>query len=245
MNKNKNVDTAKKGQTTNNIQPENVKKDLAKIQETKTAKKSKTPTGKVTLLKETEARKKAREKEYQNFRVNALRRRCKRMNISEEDTEEYVKKLIEQLSSPNSYKILIMFNKKDISLVREAIKKEGMVYNVMSDSHLMMDGDQETLATIRTIMPPSAKIYPYVSKKPCVIPVNVLKEAAKKPLKKAEKKASAAKAKASRKTKNLHFQKHKKRIKTLAAVRKHTKAIIVQMPTKKASEGSKTLKKAA
>ena len=80
MKNNKNVETAQKGQTTTkNTQPENVKNDLKKIQEHRDAKKSKTPTGKVTLLKETEARKKARKEQYDNFRINALKRRCKRM----------------------------------------------------------------------------------------------------------------------------------------------------------------------
>ena len=46
----------------------------------------------------------------------------------------------------------------------------------MTDSHLFMDADQETLATIRSIMPPSAKIHPYVKKKKPVLTAPTIKK---------------------------------------------------------------------
>lgn len=196
MKNNKNVETAQKGQaTTKNTQPENVKNDLKKIQEHRDAKKSKTPTGKVKLLKETEARKKARKEQYDNFRINALIRRCKRMKMSEEDTQKYVEKLKEQLNSPHSYHILIMFDKKEVDMVKQAIKNEGLEYKVMTDSHMMLDGDSEVLATLRGIMPPSAKIHPYAKKFDPILPAEE-KEVIKKPSNNtAEAKANAKKAK--------------------------------------------------
>lgn len=195
MNKNNTVETAQKGQaTTKNTQPENVKNDLKKIQEHREAKKSKVPTGKVTLLKETEARKKARKEQYDNFRINALKRRCKRMGLSEEDISKYVKKLKEQLNSPHSYHILIMFDKKEFDMVKQAIKNEGLEYKVMTDSHMMLDGDSEVLETLRGIMPPSAKIHPYVKKFESVLPIEK-KEVIKKPSNNtAEAKANAKQA---------------------------------------------------
>lgn len=172
MNKNNTVDTAKKGQTT-------------------TKNTSKVPTGKVTTLKEAEARKKAREEQYKNFRVNALRRRCKRMKISDEDTEKYVKKLIEQINSPNTYHITISFNPNDIDLVKQALKNEDLVYSMIASSHLFMDGDGEVLATVRKIMPPSAKIYPYAKKKESVLPKQTVQKE-KKPTNNTKEKKSAA-----------------------------------------------------
>ena len=254
MKNNKNVETAQKGQTTTkNTQPENVKNDLKKIQEHRDVKKSKTPTGKVKLLKETEARKKARKEQYDNFRINALIRRCKRMKMSEEDTQKYVEKLKEQLNSPHSYHILIMFDKKEVDMVKQAIKNEGLEYKVMTDSHMMLDGDSEVLATLRGIMPPSAKIYPYVMKKPPVLVIEHDDGVKKKRPTKTQKKSAAAEAKMNRKKKSIQIHRSKKTgkvtkkivLKTLKSAKKHVSSIVVQLPSKKASEGSKMAKKAA
>ena len=254
MKNNKNVETAQKGQTTTkNTQPENVKNDLKKIQEHRDAKKSKTPTGKVKLLKETEARKKARKEQYDNFRINALIRRCKRMKMSEEDTQKYVEKLKEQLNSPHSYNILIMFHKNDVDLVKQALKKESLEYKMMGDGYLYIDGDSKVLATIRGIMPPSAKIYPYVMKKPPVLVIEHDDGVKKKRPTKAQKKSAAAEAKMKRKMKNIQIHRNKKTgkvtkrivLKTLKNAKKHVSSIVVQLPSKKASEGSKMAKKAA
>ena len=254
MKKNKTVETAQKGQaTTKNTQPENVKNDLKKIQENREAKKSKTPTGKIILLKETEARKKARKEQYDNFRINALIRRCKRNKISEEETEKLVEKLKKQLNSPNTYHILIMFNKNDIDLVKQALKKENLEYKMIADSYLYIDGDTEVLSTLRGIMPPSAKIYPHVMKKPPVLVIEQDDGVKKKRPTKEQKKCTAACAKIARKNKNIQIHRNKKTgkvtkrivLKTLKNVKKHMSSVVVHMPTKKASEGSKMAKKAA
>jgi hypothetical protein len=205
MKKNNTVETAQKGQATNkNTQPENVKNDLKKIQEHREAKKSNVPTGKVTLLKETEARKKARKEQYDNFRINSLKRKCKNRGLSEEDISKYVEKLKEQLNSPHSYHILIMFDKKEVDMVKQAIKNEGLEYKVMADSYVMLDGDSEVLDTVRGIMPPSAKIHPYAKKFESVLPAEK-KEVIKKPSNNtAEAKANAKQAKRG---KGLHGSK--------------------------------------
>ena len=209
MKNNNTVDTAKNGQTTTKTQPERVQKDLAKIQEIKNAKKSKTPTVKVTLLKETEARRKAREEQYKNFRVNALKRRCKRMGLSDEDTGKYIEKLLKQLASPNSYRILIMFASKDKNLVVQALKKEDLVYNMMANSHFFIEGDQEVLDTLQGIMPPSAKIYPYVKKKDPVIPEEV-RVKAKKPTNNTDKKKAEARTNRKNVNKECKLRIHKR-----------------------------------
>ena len=224
MNKNNTTATAQKGQT--------VTKNTSKV-----------PTGKITTLKDATARKKAREEQYMNFRVNCLKRRCKRMKVSEEETKKLIEKLKEQLKTPNNYSVLIMFNKNDINLVKESLKNEGLVCKVMTDSYIMIDADQETLGTLRGIMPPSAKIHPYVKKKPPILPVQKPKEATKKPLNKATRKANAAKAKLTRKVNNMKMHKKvKKHFKTLQDVRSRNKAIVVQMDNKKTTESLKMAK---
>lgn len=257
MNKNNTVETAQKGQATNkNTQPENVKNDLKKIQEHREAKKSKVPTGKVTLLKETEARKKARKEQYDNFRINALKRRCKRMGVSEEDISKYVEKLKKQLNSPHSYHILIMFDKKEADMVKQVIKNEDLEYKIMTDSYMMLDGDSEVLDTLRGIMPPSAKIHPYVKKFESVLHT-VQKENKKKPSNNtAERKAAAKKARKElnikragrKKGKGKSVAKQQRKI-SLSERKKLRKATTIQMKAKKGSTGSKkastTTKKAA
>ena len=141
----------------------------------------KTPTGKVKNLKDKEAIKKAREEQYKNFRIGALKRRTKRMGLSEEETKKKIEALLVQLNTPNSYNVLILFNPKDENLVVQALKNEDLTWKMKSNSHLFMDADQETLATIRKIMPPTAKIHPYVKKKPPVIPTKNVQKEDKKP----------------------------------------------------------------
>lgn len=151
MNNNTKVETAQKSQAANK-------------------KTSKVPTGKVTLMKETEARKKAREEQYRNFRINALRRRCKRMKFDDEKTEELVKKLIEQLDAPKEYNILILLNPNDGPMMKEALAKANIHYKYHGDTFFSIDGNQDVLAKIREIAPPKAKIYPYAKKMEPVLP---------------------------------------------------------------------------
>ena len=150
MNKNTQVETAKNGQATN--------KNTSNV-----------PTGKVKSIKDAEARKKAREEQFRNFRINALRRRCARMKFTEEKTEELVKKLIEQLNAPKEYSILIMLDAKDGAMMKEALAKAKIHYKYHGDTYFSIDGNQDILAKIREIAPPKAKIYPYAKKMESVI----------------------------------------------------------------------------
>lgn len=261
MNKNNTVATAQESKTT-----------TAYNESTSSAKKDNTPTGKVTTAEKREARRKAREEQYQNFRINALKRRAKRMGLSEEQTNVKVEELKKQLDAPNSYNVLILFNPNDFGLIKQAMDKEGLVWKMKSNSHIFMDADQETLATIRSIMPPSAKIHPYVKKKPPVLPQPEPVKAKAKPKTKAEKKALAAAAKLARKKKNIeaHFNRkkhsemrkaeHCKKMRAMAKAKKLFEkrvlkaskkkgGTVVQLMPKKASNASKkastTIKKAA
>lgn len=246
MNNNTKVETTQKSQATNK-------------------KTSKLPTGKVTLIKETEARKKAREEQFRNFRINALRRRCKRMGFDEEKTEELVKKLIEQMDAPKEYSILITFDqkyprkkvkkeegevfKKDVDIFLENITKNNIKYNYKGDTYVSISGNQDVLAKIREIAPDSAKIYPYAKKMESVLPKAEPKK--KKPSNNSKEKA--ADAKIARKLKNIRIHRNKKTgkttkrivLKTLSAVKKRKPSVVVHLKPKKASEGSKTAKKAA
>ena len=150
MNKNTQVETAKNGQATN--------KNTSNV-----------PTGKVKSIKDAEARKKAREEQFRDFRINALRRRCARMKFTEEKTEELVKKLIEQLNAPKEYSILVMLDVKDGDMMKEALAKAKINYKYHGDTYFSIDGNQDILAKIREIAPPKAKIYPYAKKMESVI----------------------------------------------------------------------------
>ena len=214
-----------------------------------TTKIDKTPTGKVKTIKDKEAIKKAREEQYKNFRIGALKRRAKRMGLSEEETKKKIEELLVQLDTPNSYSVLILFNPKDENLVVQALKNEDLAWKMKSNSHLFIDADQETLATLRSIMPPTAKIHPYVKKKPPVLPAqNIQKE--KKPKNRASIRAAAKAAKAARKAANSLKNKTGKKLnryskqKNLAiwrALRASKKAsgTVVQLNSKKRSKSSK------
>lgn len=257
MTKNTSVETAQKGQATNkNIQPEKVVTALKNIDDIR-KNKSKAPTGKVTILKETEARKKAREEQYRNFRINALKRRCKRMGLDDAKTEECVKKLIEQLNAPKEYSILVMFSNKDSAMMKEALNNADIKYKYHGDTYYSIDGDQNILAKIREIAPPGAKIHPYAKKME-----SVLKDVERPPQEKKPTKNTAvvkAAVKQKKKELNLHRCKHKKgkgkvvakqqRKISLSERKKLRKATTVQLNTKKSSTASKKastpIKKAA
>ena len=159
MNKNTQVETTKNGQATN--------KNTSNV-----------PTGKIKSIKDAEARKKAREEQFRNFRINALRRRCARMKFTEEKTEELVKKLIEQLNAPKEYSILVMLDVKDGAMMKEALAKAKIHYKYHGDTYFSIDGNQDILAKIREIAPPKAKIYPYAKK---MEPIISKEEVPKKP----------------------------------------------------------------
>lgn len=240
MKDNNTVDTAQKGQTANKIQSEKVQN----------AKKDKTPTGKVTVISEKESKRKAREEQYRNFRINALKRRASRMGLSEEEIEKAVKKLIEQMDAPKEYNILIMVVKPEIKMLKEALAKEGIKYAFCGDDFVSVNGDQNVLAKIREIAPTSAKIYPHAKKMESVLPKKEYIKT-KKPSNNSKEKAAAAKV--ARKEKNIRIHRNKKTgkvtkkivLKTLAKAKKRKPSVVVHMNAKKASKGSKTLKKAA
>ena len=234
MKNNTQVETAKKSQATN--------KNISKV-----------PTGKITLMKETEARKKAREDQYRNFRINALRRRCERAGMEEEKIKEYIEKLKKQLNAPKEYNILVMFRKKDYSMLMEAMAKANIGYKYHGDTYVSLEGNQAVLAKIREIAPPGSVIQPYAKKMESVLPKLEYKKS-KKPTNNTAKVKKEAKD--ERKTLNKTVRAiHKKhggkaaakmlKHKTLLERKKQRKATTVQLKGKKPSEGYKTLKKAA
>ena len=225
----------------------NFKVATAENGETTLVKIDKTPTGKVKTLKDKEQIRKEREEQYKNFRIGALKRRAKRMGLTDEQTEVKVKELITQMDTPNSYIVLVLFNPNDQNLVKEALKNEGLVWKMMSNSHFFIDADQETLGTLREIMPPSAKIHPYVKK--VKKPKNRASiHAAAKAAKKARKAAKIAACKNRKGNAGKAYAKMRKQIKLLKA-KKGRKATTVQLKPKKSStslkKASTDLKKAA
>lgn len=233
MNKNTTVDTAKNGQTTT--------KNTTKVK---------------TLANATE-RRKAREEQFRNFRINALKRRCKRYGFDDEKTAAYVKELEKQLDAPKQYSILIMYAPDDAASLKEAVTEAKITYKMLCSTYAYIDGDQAVLAKIREIAPTSAKIYPYAKKMESVIPATE-KEVIKKPSNNTAEKKTAAKA-ANKghtpKTEKYFHRMQKGRYKKLRAIslaykrsKKH-KATTIQLNTKKSSTGSKkastNLKKAA
>lgn len=213
MTKNNTVDTAQKGQTTtkNNI-----------------------PTGKVKTLANATERRKAREEQFRNFRINALKRRCKRMGFDEAKTNEYVEKLKKQMDAPKEYTILVMFNNADFNLLKEAVTKAGIKYNILvagnskaciSYGYMSLVGDQVVLAKVREIAPPSANIHPYAKKMESVIPAED-KEVIKKPSNNtAEKKAAAKSAKNIFGGSKRYTHRQKGRIKTLADIHRASRYV--------------------
>ena len=180
------------------------KQDTKHVFATANIKKDKTPTGKVKTMKDKEELQKAREEQYKNFRVNALKRRAKRMGLSEEQTQVKIKELISQIESPNQYNVLIWYNPDDFDMMKQALLNEDLVVDMMTTTYLFITADSDTLATLRSIAPPSAKIYPYVKRKPPILPSPAPSGRGKKTRTKAEKKNLAAAAKKARKAaKNL------------------------------------------
>ena len=166
--------------------------------------KDKTPTGKVKTMKDKEELQKAREEQYKNFRINALTRRAKRMGLTEEQIAVKIEELKKQMASSNDYDILIMFNPNDYNMVKQALLNDDIAWKMLVSSYGFLIGDAELLADLRKILPPSAKIYPYVKRKPPILPSQQPSGRGKKTRTKAEKKSLAAAAKKARKAaKNL------------------------------------------
>lgn len=217
----------------------------------------KTPTGKVKTIKDRDKIRKEREEQYKNFRLGALERRAKRMGLSEEEIKKKKEELLNQLDTPNSYDVLVLFSAKDYNLVKEAMNNEGLVYKILGNSYVWMVADQETLKTIREIMPPSAKIHPYVKKKPTVLPMTITKSE-KKPKKGGKPHSRLNGKKEMRKRYNVarlskiqkrEFKKQIKSLRDLWKANKKKTGTVVQLKPKKSSTGLKkastNLKKAA
>ena len=234
MKNNTQVETAQKSQATN--------KNISKV-----------PTGKVTLMKETEARKKAREEQYRNFRISALRRRCTRAGMENEEIEKYVEKLKKQLDEPKEYSILVIFKTKDGIMFKEALAKANIYYKYHGDTYFSIDGDQTILTKLREIAPPGATIHPYAKKMESVLPKLEYKKSKKPTTNTANaKKEAKDERKTFNKTVRAIHKKHggkavakTKKRKMLLGLKKQRKAKKVQLINKKASKASKTLKKAA
>ena len=229
MNKTTQVETAPKSQATN---------------------KDKTPIGNVKSIKDAKQRRKEREEQFRNFRINALKRRATRMGLSKEEIDEAIKKLIEQMNAPKEYSILVMLAKNDTAMFKESLAKENIKYAFCGDDFVYINGNQDVLAKIREIAPTSANIHPYAKKMESVLPKKEY-TGVKKPSNNSKDKALAAKI--ERKEKNIRIHRNKKTgkvtkkivLKTLAKAKKRKPSIVVHMNAKKASKGSKTLKKAA
>lgn len=161
--KNFTVATVENGKTT--------KQDTKHAFATTNISKDKTPTGKVKTIKDKEALKKEREEQYKNFRIGALKRRAKRIGLSEGQIKVKIEELIKQIDTPNQYFVLVMFDAKDKDTNTQALKNEGIVCKIQGPTYFYIEADQDTLGTIRSIMTPGSKIHPYVKKKPSVLPV--------------------------------------------------------------------------
>ena len=92
--KNFKVDTAANGQTAK----QDIKHAFGVVEKTNV------PTGKVKSI---EDRRKAREQSYKDFRVNALKRRAKRMGLTKEQTEEKIQLLLKQMEESATYNMIV------------------------------------------------------------------------------------------------------------------------------------------
>ena len=236
--KNFKVETTENGQTT--------KSEIKHPFVYKNANNDKTPTGKVTTLEDKKKRREAREKQYRDFRIAALKRRAKRLKLSDEETKKAVEKLCEQLDAPNNYMILVLFNTENKKMIMEQLKNNDIEILLSSDSHLYVRGDQELLKKIRELMPSGSKIHPYAVKAEPVLLKELPPKKKKKPMNKKDfKKSRIAKKKGN--TKEIHkkgkgkaFAKLQKRIRLLTKKREK-KAKTVAIQKKKSNQ----LKKAA
>lgn len=131
----------------------------------------KAPQGTVKTTKSKEELRKAQEEAYENFRIGALKRRAKRMKLSEEETKAKIEELKKQLSEPNQYSILVMFNENDKKLFTEAIANAGLKCKIIGATYAYVEGDQAIVDKIREFEISTMKVFPYVKKKPQVLPI--------------------------------------------------------------------------
>ena len=233
MNKNTSVETTNKGQAT------------------------KVPTGKIKTKKSKEEIRKAREQEYENFRVNALKRRAKRMGMSDEQTNECVEKLKKQLKEPKQYNINVIFKKGMEEMAIQAIKNAKIDCKILTKSWACVVGDQNILAKLREILPTSATIHPYAKKFESILPKSEPVKV-KKPSNNSKTAAAAGKVNGRRKRVNVAAMSKKQRkafmlqVKALKASwkasKKSTSKVVSMKKTKRSTASKKAsteLKKAA
>ena len=236
-----------------------------------TAKEGKTPTGKVKNLAARNARRAARsaaaEQEYINFRINALKRRCKRMGTSEEETKKLIEQLITAIKAPKKYSIHILFRsgqKYEVdkegkkhgtafsTLATEAIKNSKIEYKILTSAWALIEGGKEVLDKLREILAGWATIHPYEIKPKPPKPKSEKKPTNNTP---EAKKAAKERRKFAKVSYNTNRPKRSKKgaftakRERLATAKKNRKANIIHlqknkrsMALKKASTG---LKKAA
>lgn len=168
--KNFKVDTAANGQTAK----QDIKHAFGVVEKTNV------PTGKVKSIEE---RRKAREESYKQFRVNALKRRAKRMGLTKEQTEEKVQLLLKQLQDPATYNIIVTYHMSDKDMLVQALKKEDIVWKMMADTnrrnqdaYCIIEADKDVLDYLRGLDIPTMKIHPYVKRKPPIIEAQVKKK---------------------------------------------------------------------
>lgn len=193
-------------------------------------------TEKVKTLANATERRKEREEKFRNFRINALMRRCKRYGLDDEKTAKYVEELKKQMDAPKEYYILVSFDSKEYNLMKAAIDKANIKYNILisgtgkeriSYGYMSLTGNQEVLAKLREIAPPSAKIMPHAKKLECVIPEED-REVIKKPSNNtAERKVAAKAARKGRMPKSKRYMHHmnKGKMKTLSEIRKASRYV--------------------
>ena len=232
-----------------------------------TAKEGKTPTGKVKTLAARNARREAAEQEYINFRVNALKRRCKRMGVSEEEEKKLIEQLMIDIKTPKKYSIHILFRsgqKYEVdkegkkhgiafsTLATEAIKNSKIEYKILTSAWALIEGGKEVLDKLREILAGWAIIHPYEIKPKPPKPKSEKKPTnntpkAKKAAKERRKFANVARStNRTKRSKKVAFTAKRER---LATAKKNRKANIIHLQKNKRSTATKKtstgLKKAA
>lgn len=200
--KNFKADTAQKGQTA-----QHKGEHMFATKNLNVVEKTNAPSGKLTTEEDRKKRREEREKSFFEFRVAALKRRAKRMKLSEEDTNAAIEKLREQLAQPKQYTILILYPQKMDKMIVEILENNKIKRLMKSDTHAYFEGDATLLAKLREILPAGIKIHPYAKKMESVLPVKKKEEERKKPKGKAERKKMAAAAKKARKNANMSSNK--------------------------------------
>lgn len=167
--KNFKVDTAANGQTAK----QDIKHAFGVVEKTNV------PTGKVKSI---EDRRKAREESYKEFRVNALKRRAKRLGLTEEQTNEKIELLMKQMQESATYNMIVTYHISDKDMLIQALKKEDIVWKMMADpnrrshdAYCIIEGDKDVLDYLRGLNIPTMKIHPYVKRKPPILEVPIKK----------------------------------------------------------------------